>query len=211
MRRMTLSPDDVRAKLKRLEELDPRHRTLFGAMLHHYRLAPVVDEVTVADFEAQHGVALPPDYRHFLTAVGNGGAGPYYGVFALGEEDAAYGNAPWKPGVLVGDLSRPFPYHEAWNLPADDIAAIQAAEEDDHPLLLSYWGPRDGAIPVCHEGCALRDWLVVSGPEAGHMWHDATADMEGWRPITDASGGRVTFGAWYRAWLEKALLELEPV
>jgi hypothetical protein len=35
---------------------------------------------------------------------------------------------------------------------------------------------------------ALRDWLVVSGPEAGHIWHDATADLAGWGRPTRSQG-----------------------
>ena len=63
-------------------------------------------------------------------------------------------------------------------------AKIQPVYSALAAALRRYWVPVDGAIPVCHEGCAVRDWLVVSGPEAGRVWHDATADMKGWSPWT---------------------------
>jgi hypothetical protein len=32
---------------------------------------------------------LPQEYRHFLTEIGNGGAGPFYGLFPWGKWDGA--------------------------------------------------------------------------------------------------------------------------
>jgi hypothetical protein len=29
---------------------------------------------------------------------------------------------------------------------------------------------------MCHMGCALRVWLVVTGEEAGHLWRDGRTD-----------------------------------
>jgi hypothetical protein len=56
-------------------------RTVFGVIGHHFVLNPPLTEAEVVAFEQGHQVRLPPDYRHFLTSIGNGGAGPYYGVF----------------------------------------------------------------------------------------------------------------------------------
>ncbi|MGO1055874.1 SMI1/KNR4 family protein [Crossiella sp. CA198] len=52
-----------------------------------YALHPVLSEAAVADFEAQHGITLPEDYRTFLLQVGNGGAGPDYGVYPLADTE----------------------------------------------------------------------------------------------------------------------------
>lgn len=129
---------------------------------HRYRLEPVIDDGTVTAFQAMHGVVLPADYREFITRVGNGGAGPFYGVFRLGEMDDGHRHAAWGVGELVGDPKKPFPHREAWNLSSDEIEELEASDDDE--LLRKYWIPVDGAIPLCHEGCALRDWLVVTGP-----------------------------------------------
>jgi hypothetical protein len=56
----------------------------------------------------------------------------------------------------------------------------------------------------------LRDLLVVSGPEAGHVWYDRSAEFEGLEPIVAQDGGRVTFADWYVAWITDALRELAP-
>lgn len=34
-------------------------------------------------FESEHDITLPPDFQWFLKLAGNGGAGPYYGIFKL--------------------------------------------------------------------------------------------------------------------------------
>jgi len=68
-----------------------------------------------------------------------------------------------------------------------------------------YYSAVDGAIPICHLGCALRHWLVVCGPEAGHVWEDSRADDEGFSPLKKPGHDRVTFYLWYRTWLDEAL------
>ncbi|WP_394844906.1 SMI1/KNR4 family protein [Pendulispora brunnea] len=149
-------------------------------------------------FESTHGIRLPSDYRSFLSELGNGGAGPYYGVFKLGEMDDHSGFKPWTADGIVGNLAKSFPYTTSWNLSAEELERIQTSE-DDEEILRVYWIAIDGAIPICHEGCALRDWLVVSGTEAGRVWHDATADLEGWSPCTFPDGRHMTFADWYLA------------
>src|SRR5438552_14698202 len=79
---------------------------VFGESAHPYRLHPVLTEAEVLAFQAAHGIRLPDDYREFITRVGNGGAGPYYGLFKLGEMDHGFEDGPW--GEFVGRLASPF-------------------------------------------------------------------------------------------------------
>ena len=55
-----------------------------------------------------------------------------------------------------------------------------------------YWNATqvNGAIPICHLGCCLRQWLVVTGPEAGNVWDDVRADYAGFKPV-QSKGERV--------------------
>ena len=71
-------------------------------------------------------------------------------------------------------------------------------------------GPTEGGFPICHIGCAKRIWLVVTGPEAGNVWQDDRAEDGGVYPMRDAEGRRLTFAAWYMAWLDEALKQLDP-
>ena len=65
-------------------ELDMEHKML-GAEKHHYEFAPVAAMSAVRDFEKRHHIRLPAAYVEFLTQVGNGGAGPDYGLYSLEE------------------------------------------------------------------------------------------------------------------------------
>ena len=58
-------------------------REIFGSSKHGYKLNPTVTQEEVRRFEARWHLTLPDEYVFFLTKVGNGGAGPYYGLYSL--------------------------------------------------------------------------------------------------------------------------------
>jgi hypothetical protein len=156
-------------QLKRLsavvEKLD-----IFGAQVHRFQLNPPLSEAVVLDFEKQHAIRLPAEYRSFLTLAGNGGAGPAYGLFKLGEMDDNFTYMAWHENDgFVGCLSRPFPYTQPWNdlegMPEEAGLSEAEYETQMDQFEQQYYAAVDGAIPICHLGCALRQWLVVSGAE----------------------------------------------
>ena len=208
-----MSPES-QAILRDLEKLRTADwmSDVFGSSEHRFTLNPPVSEATVREFETKHAIQLPQDYRRFLLEVGNGGAGPYYGLFKLGEADSGFGHSSWTEGDgFVGDLSEPFPHTEAWNdlngKPDDESENEEIYEEQLTSFEERYFASANinGAIPICHLGCALRQWLIVTGPEAGNVWGDDRADWEGLSPLIGKTGDRVTFYQWYRNWLDEAL------
>ena len=192
-------------------------RDVFGAEAHEFQLSPPISPEAAAEFEARHRIVLPSDYRWFITAVGNGGAGPFYGVFPLGYADAVSESLePWQErNGFVGSLATPFPFSEPWNdlpeLPSEGLLSLDpdAYEAGMADFDSRYFFAIDGAIPLCHLGCALRIWLVVTGPEARHLWQDNRASDEGLEPLTSARGSRLTFLEWYEEWLAET--EAAPV
>jgi hypothetical protein len=183
---------------------------VFGEESHGYELNATLTEEDVAEFEAQHGVQLPEDYRQFLVRVGDGGAGPYYGLFRLGEADDGFEFGPFDD--FIGDLSAAFPHREAWNDLSGKPDEQEAADSDEYDRQVeafdeAYYDPAlvDGAIPICHLGCALRHWLVITGPDAGNIWCDERADCKGLRPIQTNGRDRTGFFDWYRDWLDDVL------
>jgi hypothetical protein len=163
---------------KRLARLIVMQPAVFGADGHHFILNEPLDEMIVAEFEQRHGIRLPADYRSFITTIGNGGAGPGYGLFPFGETDAGPADE------YFADLARPFPYTEAWNVLSDEE---------------TYFASVDGAIPICHMGCAIYIYLVTTGAETGNVWMDDRSSDGGWQPL------RLTFLQWYDAWIEASL------
>lgn len=138
--------------LERLREADPGFRVA-GSERHRYRLGPALAEAELAAFEADHGARLPEDFRLFLADVGNGGAGPFYGLEPLG----AHGR----------DLSRPFPFTESTeSLTEDELDAIPGPHPDP------------GVLKLCDQGCGIHSYLVVNGPAYGSVWDG----REDWYP-----------------------------
>lgn len=209
---------EILASLAKLQRCDAA-QSIFGAGGHGYLLHPPVTEERVAKFESIHQIRLPDDYRNFLIHVGNGGTGPFYGFFKLQEMDDGHSMKEWTQGDgLVGTLSAPFPHQQPWNdlsgrPPDPDDEAMTEEEEQVHCDRLFEWQDAhyynsrqvNGAIPLCHLGCARRQWLVINGDEAGHVWNDFRADQEGISPVEIGSLQRVTFLQWYQSWLDDAL------
>ncbi len=203
----------------RLLKRKDRHWRIFGSGLHHYELNPPLPVQEADAFEKKYGITLPEDYRYFITQVGNGGAGPFCGVFALGEW--AFNRIAHKldePGwEITDDIGQPFPHTDAWNLPATfwenepDPPRVTPREEVDR--LWAAWDQAereayahvmDGAVPICHRGCGLSQWLVVNGTQKGYVWDDNTADRAGIAPLRNAQGRQMTFADWYLDWLRGA-------
>lgn len=207
-----MRPDQIREAVRRLQAAQP---AVFGASGHRFALNPPVSAAEVVTFERVHRVELPAAYREFITAVGNGGAGPYYGVFPLGQMDGTGAELqPWQSqNGIVGILSEPFLLREVWNdltgMPADSLADTDACEYERQldAFDQKYWDASrlNGSFPICHMGCALRLWLVVTGDEAGHMWCDRRAEYAGLVPVRAKDGSPATFSSWYAEWLDDAL------
>ena len=146
MAAVTAQPLD--AQLKRVEKKllaarkHDRGCRNFGAGKHGYRLGPPLSVSRIAAFEVESGVALPEDFRRFVTEVGNGGAGPAYGWPDFHPELTLYREPPWR---------LPF---EAPREDDDD--------DDDYELT--------GYIEMSEHGCGIFDFLVVSGAERGNVW-----------------------------------------
>ncbi len=67
-----------------------------------------------------------------------------------------------------------------------------------------------GAIVISHLGCAARQWLIITGPEAGRIWSDNRADDEDLAPLLDQHGAPMTFGRWYLNWLDESERQISP-
>jgi hypothetical protein len=124
-------------------------------------------------------VRLPDSYRDFLLKVGDGGAGPGYGLYRL---DGTLMRQPrlddWHR--LDGFLTTPFPHRAYWNDNSDDYASPWHAA---------------GALPIGTLGCTMDMILVITGPARGQVWMDDRGADGGLIPDSD-------FQTWYRGWLE---------
>ncbi|RAI97889.1 SMI1/KNR4 family protein SUKH-1 [Chitinophaga skermanii] len=209
---ITMKTNELASKLAMLRKKDGwrlfrkvRYR-IFGSIAHHYKLNRTLREKDIRAFEEAHYIELPTEYRNFLSKMGNGGAGPGYGIFPIEK---------WNLDLATynGFLAKPFPHKKAWNMEqAFDLedenffesAAYQHWETsyyDDEQLT--------GSMRICHNGYGVYTLLVVSGVEAGNVWIDDRAGENGIYPLQTPSEERVGFNSWYSKWLNESLDSLE--
>ncbi|MFI0915093.1 SMI1/KNR4 family protein [Streptomyces abikoensis] len=194
---------------------------VFGALGHGWVLEEPLAEDGLAELEEQIGVRLPEEYRTFLLHVAAGGAGPAYGLFPVRRTQ---GRWRWEgDGVDLADLSllaEPFPEQGPDPKALEELLAQRPEEEDfdeieDFDDAVDAWDEQwdavmfapertAGAIVICHLGCALREWLIISGSHRGTVWADSRVDDVDLMPLLDDDGKPVTFARWYTGWLERA-------
>ena len=212
-------------KLQVLKDLDADYK-VFGASSHKYQLFDTVDKREIDSFEGLYNIDLPIDYKLFLTEVGNGGAGPCYGLFPLGLMDEGYNTfGEWGDQV---NLTKPFPFRDKYNnesilsqgAPLENNFSNSDAymeaydrwwDENSERIMIEYWSEHalTGAIPICHLGCAHRIWLVVDdGPERGNIWNDDSANEAGVYPYRAGDKDRYSFFEWYCNWLDSSIESL---
>jgi hypothetical protein len=205
--------DGVRARVERLQRTHAR-AAVFGANGHGFELTAPLSPVEVAEVEKQLGVLLPAEYRTFLMEVAGGGAGPAYGIFPLSQ--GTHGRWTWHgDGADLTDLSTLGTVFSPGDLSGEQqrLRAVQpdTDDEESYEIWLDrgedlLWAPgrTAGAICLCHEGCAHRRWLVVTGPQGGRIWTDERASDEDLTPALGPDGRPWTFRAWYLEWLDQA-------
>src|SRR5262249_11207885 len=119
-----------------------------------------------------------------LVRVGDGGAGPYYGLYPFKH---TYEEMGW---VEHGDIAKPFPLEQAWD---------QYDRPETRYDLPSGTDIRDGCLMLSHHGCGYWSFLIITGKERGKVWDDFTTADGGLHPT-----GK-TFLQWYEDWLDMGL------
>lgn len=196
----------IKDKLNRLKEADQDYE-IFGSHYHEYNLNPTKSEEELVKFETENQIKLPEEYREFLLYVGNGGAGPYYGLEPL--ENGREVDLDYIDGKDLIDLSKPFPFTEHWNVDFEEINDDNY-EEIEEQKNENYYDNKfvNGLLRISNFGCGVRMNIVVNGKEKGNIWVDDRVNGNGIFPdpycnITD----RITFLDWYELWLDISLKE----
>jgi len=144
-----LDPQELKSFFVQMQHEDPDLR-VFGADGHRYQLNPPLPETDIQTFETRYGIRLPDDYRHFLSVIGNGGAGPYYGIL------------PLKATTEFCDPSRPFQFRGKTR---PRRQAVERWISDHEP----------GVLAIAERGCVQHSYLVVHGPNYGTVWNGLDA------------------------------------
>lgn len=80
----------IQTKLEALQALDAQCQ-VFGAERHRYATGPRLSDAAVAPVESRLGITLPADLRSYYQEVGDGGAGPHYGIVPSAQLELIHG------------------------------------------------------------------------------------------------------------------------
>lgn len=218
---MTAQIERIKNKIIALRRKD-NGCMLFGASKHRYKLKPTLSEWEILEFEQSHRIRLPEGYRKFINLIGNGGAGPYYGLERL--EDGIYADLDYKRPGEFNDLSTEFPFTEAWNIhfkevvdENDDDSEDKNENKQEDALELHenmYYDPKwaNGLLAISNFGCGVSMNLVVNGKEHGHIWVDDRGSDGGIYPDNYfGNTDKIDFLTWYELWLDKSFEELDKM
>jgi hypothetical protein len=167
-----------------------RYEKNFGVASHRFEMNPPLDRRALRAFEQEHGVEIPADYRAFLLEVGNGGAGPYYGLFPLERwDDASFDLGNDRPADY---LSKPSPLEPEMAFDEDWVKKLTRPYEERY----------GGAIAIGTQGCSYETLLIVSGEYRGSVCY---VDLDDQPPRFRDSD----FISWYERWLDVTLSGVE--
>ncbi|RZL33608.1 MAG: SMI1/KNR4 family protein [Pedobacter sp.] len=199
--------DRIKLKLEKLKALD-KNLILFGSESHEYQLNPILSEEKIRQFEATYNVTLPAEYVAFLTKLGNGGAGPFYGLEPF--ENALFDDLDYKRPNSLLNPSEPFTHNQPWNEEFEPTVNEEDEEEEYERQYVEFnKNLINGVLAICNYGCGVSLNLVVNGNEYGNIWTDDRGNDGGIYPSQELGNKeRITFLNWYELWLDNSLEEI---
>jgi len=175
----------VKRILEKLAQVRERGLSCFGSEAHHFRLNAPLSNDEIVRFETEHDIRLPDDYRAFLEHAGNGGAGPFYGIYPLKKWDDF---ASWVlEDVPERFLVLPCPLHPDLEPTADWMEKLDGVS------------PYQGTLALGTQGCTYASLLIVSGPYAGRVVYVEAGDQPPYMMYEN------DFLSWYERWLDELL------
>lgn len=170
--------EELRQLLKKAQNLDVNCKR-FGANVHNYQWNPPASIKEIEAFEQEIGVKLPEEYRDFLLLAGDGGAGPFYGLFSLKEIR----------GWLDWEIQ---PQKNPWLYPG-----LTIPEEEEQDGIPEWEECRRGCIPIGSQGDSYFTYLLVTGPNRGQVVYIEDDLLYLFFPREQG------FLAWYTRWLRE--------
>jgi hypothetical protein len=177
--------DEVVAKIEHLAAFD-KQLQVFGAQQHRYQLEPCVPEESLVLHKRWLGAHFPDELKAFYTEVGNGIAGPHYGLRCVDAVTGYHANRP---------------YTDVATLRAEAIASGRATESDKY-----FSVEREqltGLITIIDEGCGHEMCLVTAGSRVGEV---VTVSADGYVHETN-----LTLLQTYEQWLDREIAKFELV
>ena len=123
-------------------------------------------------FEEKHNLLLPEEYKFFLTQIGNGGAGPYYGLYSLDEAEryTEYLETT-QTAAKQKDEEVPVPAFIDRRMTPEDWAVrmeeLDNCSDDEYDSLI--YKLCAGMLVIGTQGCTYDTVLMCRGSERGKI------------------------------------------
>jgi len=138
-------------------------RRVFGAGKHRFQFNPVATTAQVDAYEQKYQFAFPESYKKFILEIGDGGAGPFYGIqkrftsfgSTLRDEEAKTYRLP---SIYTADCP-PGDYWQALLLGPD----YEQLEDENDALYMQ------GNMTLFEVGCGTQGVLVLNGPRKNQV------------------------------------------
>lgn len=199
-----LRREEIEQILERASRVDKKYE-LFGASTHKYKLNPPINASFVRSIEEKYGFTFPEDYFQFITEVGDGGAGPDYGIQPftdfLQEGKDSYSKRYWEEyhySLAKPFVPRPMEAHEVEEFA---IATKEAYERNPDNYLIceedfeTRFCDTDGYFTLGTHGCQWDFGMIISGERRGQIFD---TDNEGAYGFLANS-----FTEFYQRWLDR--------
>lgn len=199
----TFKREEIIKILNEAQKIDSQFE-LFGTSKHQYKLNSPISASFVRDVEERYGFTLPEDYFYFITEVGDGGAGPEYGI------------SPFTNFLEKGSSTRAEKFYEAYRcslanpfvprrMGADEVEDFAITtkkayeqnperyfvyEKDENALC-----DTDGFFVLGTYGCQWDFGLIITGEKRGCVFR---TDNEGAYSFEAQS-----FNDFYQNWLDR--------
>jgi len=182
-------------KKAKLENREP-----FGSEEHNWKMQTKIDKKELQTIESLYSIILPQEYRSFLLTLGNGGAGPAYGMYSL-QSGIAHLRKPTERDCLVTEF-RHLDYYNPFEDPSLRLSLEKLLDNGKITNEYNQMLERTtyGTLVVGHEGCGYMHRLVITGPRRGTVWIDSSCSDQGYIPLN------VSFLDWYELWIDDVLL-----
>lgn len=199
-----LKREEVIKILNQAQRIDSKYE-LFGSSRHKYKLNPPITESYVRSVEKKYGFILPEDYFRFITEVGDGGAGPDYGITPF-MEFLAKGRDSYAERYYESyrhSLANPFMPRQMMADEVDDYAIATKEAYEQSPERYFIYEKTD-ANDFCHmdgffvlgtHGCQWDFGIITSGERRGQVFD---TDNEGAYGFVSRN-----FDEFYQNWLDR--------
>lgn len=198
---MALDIEYIKSAVRKLAYFDMEYQT-FGSWGHAHLFKPVLAEEQLAAWEDLMQLRLPEDYRRYLTCLGNGGAGPAYGIatFALPLNDKLKAASIYSD-THAGDFNAiAREWFDIYNQKKQERYERYCREHHPAPpLSLQEWSKQiagkryeelyqklfvHGQLLIANQGCATDIYLILNGTERGAC-HCTNSEYDYAYPLTN--------------------------